>query len=102
MLVPLLAGDQVLIIAVIIIALIFGAGKIPELAKALGRAQGEFEKGKVESQMEVERLKSSASPSSSPPSDDHSKLVRAATDMGLPTDGLTDDQIRAEIRSSIA
>ena len=35
---------QVLIV-VLIVALIFGAKKIPEIARALGRSSGEFKKG---------------------------------------------------------
>ncbi len=38
---------QILICAVIV-ALLFGAKKIPELARALGKAKGEFKKGLAE------------------------------------------------------
>ena len=34
-----------LLIVILIIALIFGAKKIPEIARALGRSSGEFKKG---------------------------------------------------------
>jgi sec-independent protein translocase protein TatA len=47
-------------IVIIIIAgavLIFGAKKIPELARTLGRSKGEFEKGKIESEKELKDLK---------------------------------------------
>jgi sec-independent protein translocase protein TatA len=33
------------IVAVIAIAVLFGAKKIPEMARSIGRAQGEFKKG---------------------------------------------------------
>ncbi|MCA9811902.1 MAG: twin-arginine translocase TatA/TatE family subunit, partial [Nitrosarchaeum sp.] len=36
---------------------IFGAKKIPELAKTFGRAKGEFEKGKIEGEKELEDFK---------------------------------------------
>ena len=55
MFVPLLLqGSEWLIVIVIVVVLIFGAGKIPDLAKSLGRASGEFQKGKVESELEVQ------------------------------------------------
>ncbi len=38
---------QVLII-VVLIAVLFGAKKIPELARSLGKAKGEFKKGLIE------------------------------------------------------
>ena len=41
-------GSEILIIIVLAVVFIFGAKKIPELAKTLGKAKGEFEKGKLE------------------------------------------------------
>ena len=40
-------------IILIVAVLIFGAKKIPELAKTLGKAKGEFEKGKIEGEKEL-------------------------------------------------
>ncbi len=44
---------------IIIIAgiLIFGAKKIPELAKTLGKAKGDYEKGKIESEKDLKEFK---------------------------------------------
>ena len=42
---------QVLIVVAIIVVL-FGAGKIPQLARSLGKAKGEFKKGLVEGEKE--------------------------------------------------
>ena len=53
------AGIGMTEIVFIIIAaaiLIFGAKKIPELARTLGRAKGEFEKGKLESDKELKDI----------------------------------------------
>ena len=44
---------QILII-VAIIAILFGAKKIPELARSIGKAKGEFKKGLVEGEQEEE------------------------------------------------
>jgi sec-independent protein translocase protein TatA len=47
-----------IIIAVIVIgALIFGAKKIPELARTFGKARGEYEKGRIESEKELKEFK---------------------------------------------
>ncbi|KFI21219.1 translocase, partial [Nitrosococcus oceani] len=45
-------------IAVVVIGvLIFGAKKIPELARTFGKAKGEFEKGRIESEKELKDFK---------------------------------------------
>ena len=46
---------QVLIV-VLIIAVLFGAKKIPDLARSLGKAKGEFKKGLAEGAKEEEEL----------------------------------------------
>ncbi len=44
-------------IIVIVGVLIFGAKKIPELAKTLGRAKGDYEKGRIESEKDLKEFK---------------------------------------------
>ena len=51
-------GPEVLIILVIIV-LLFGANKIPQLAGALGQARGEFDKGRTEVEDELEDMQTS-------------------------------------------
>ena len=51
------AGAEWLWIIVIVAVLIFGAKKIPELAKTLGKAKGDFEKGKIESEKDLKEYK---------------------------------------------
>ena len=52
-----MAYENVIIAVVIIGVLIFGAKKIPELARTFGKAKGEFEKGKIESEKELKEIK---------------------------------------------
>lgn len=49
--------NEILVIVVLAAVFIFGAKKIPELAKTLGKAKGEFEKGKLEGEKELNDLK---------------------------------------------
>ncbi len=49
--------EQILIVVIIIGALIFGAKKIPELARTFGKAKGEFEKGRLEAEKELKDFK---------------------------------------------
>ena len=51
-------GGMVLVILVVVIGvLIFGAAKIPKLAKTLGKAKGEYKKGEIESDKELKKFK---------------------------------------------
>jgi sec-independent protein translocase protein TatA len=52
-----MAYENVIIAVVIIGVLIFGAKKIPELARTFGKAKGEFEKGRIESEKELKEFK---------------------------------------------
>ena len=52
-----IAGQEWIFIIVIAVVLIFGAKKIPELARTMGKAKGEFEKGKIEGDKELKDFK---------------------------------------------
>ncbi|MFL2478981.1 MAG: twin-arginine translocase TatA/TatE family subunit [Verrucomicrobiales bacterium] len=47
-----LGGQEIIILAIIIIVL-FGAKKIPKLARSIGQASGELKKGRIESEKEL-------------------------------------------------
>ena len=49
-----LGGTEILIIIVIAAILFFGGRKIPEFAKGLGRAMGEFRRGRLEVEKEIQ------------------------------------------------
>lgn len=52
-----IAGQEWIILAIVVVVLIFGAKKIPELARTMGKAKGEFEKGKIEGEKELNDFK---------------------------------------------
>ena len=52
-----IAGQEWIFIIIIAVVFIFGAKKIPELAKTLGKAKGEYEKGKIEGEKELKDFK---------------------------------------------
>lgn len=51
---PNLGGPEIIIIFVVIL-LLFGAKKIPELARGLGKSMGEFKKARNEFEDEIRR-----------------------------------------------
>ncbi len=52
--------DDWLIIAVVVAILFYGSSKIPQLAHSLGRAMGEFKKGRAEVDREIKAEQAAA------------------------------------------
>ena len=50
-----LPGGPELLIVLLIAVLLFGANKIPELARSSGKAMGEFKRGRQELEAEIQR-----------------------------------------------
>ncbi len=73
--------------------LLFGAKKIPQIAKSFGRAQSDFEKGKLEGEKEVDKMVTS---------DDRLKLLKIAESVGIETEGLSDEQLKQAITEALS
>ncbi len=104
----MLEGWEWIIIGVVAIVIImWGPAKIPEFAKALGRAKGEFNKAQKEFTDAAMNTTSTTTSTSSfvdsrpaPVTTIKSKdemLLETAQRLGIPTDGKTRDQISEEI-----
>ena len=52
-----IGGPELIILVVIIGVLIFGAAKIPQLAKTFGKAKSEYKKGEIEGDNELKDFK---------------------------------------------
>ena len=50
-------GTEIIILVVVIGVLIFGAAKIPQLAKTFGKAKSEYQKGEIEGDKELKEFK---------------------------------------------
>jgi len=53
----MLGGMELVILVVVIGVLIFGAAKIPHLAKTFGKAKSEYRKGEIEGDNELKDFK---------------------------------------------
>lgn len=60
--VPMVPGGPELLIIVGIAILLFGAQKIPSLARSIGESAGEFEKGRAKIEGELDDLRSDSAP----------------------------------------
>lgn len=92
---PVLAllGTTEWIIIIAIVVLFFGAAKIPQLARSLGRAKGEFEKGAREGKME--------SSSNGAAKDDDERILKAARELGIPTEGRPIADVKRDVRAKL-
>lgn len=45
-------GPEWIVVGIIAVAVLFGAKKLPEMARSVGRAQGEFKKGLKEGRVD--------------------------------------------------
>jgi sec-independent protein translocase protein TatA len=96
----MLEGWEWLIIGgVAIVLVMWGPSKIPELAKALGRAKGEFSKAQKEftdAALDTQNAPTTPVAKTSIRSKDE-MLLDAAKNLGIPTEGKTREQITEEI-----
>ena len=84
--------ELAVIVGAIAIFLIWGPSKIPELARSLGRARGEYTKASKETEPE----QSEAKPKEKDEGPD-SELILVAQALGISTSGKTKSQIAKEI-----
>jgi sec-independent protein translocase protein TatA len=62
---PGLPGGPELLIVLFVLVLLFGANKIPKLARSTGQAMGEFKRGREEIEDELQETAESSAPESS-------------------------------------
>ena len=79
--------EPVMILVVVVVFLLFGSKKIPDLARSFGKARGEFKKGQKETDAELK------------PSE-REKLEQAAESFGIDTEGKSDDELRDAIKKA--
>ncbi len=90
-----ISGAEWLWLIVIIGVLLFGAKKIPELARSLGKATGEYEKARLEAEREIRGYANSNTKPS------REKLEEIAKTLGIDYKGKSDDELVEDIERAI-
>jgi sec-independent protein translocase protein TatA len=92
-----------IIIIVIIAVVIFGAKKVPELARSFGRATTEFEKAKIEAKKELQRVKDLGTTTNTATTNvqGREKLESVANTLGINHSEMSDDELRSAIQAEI-
>ena len=89
-------GTQELVMIFAVVVLLFGASKLPELARSMGSSVGEFKKAQKESELNLREFEKSIKEPVTP----KSKIQETAQKLGIDIRGKTDDQLLDEIQKS--
>jgi sec-independent protein translocase protein TatA len=92
-------GTEWIIIIVVIAVVIFGAKKVPEIARSFGRATTEYEKAKIEAKKELQRIRNL--PGATSIQDDREKLEAVAETLGINYSNKNNLELKAAIQSEI-
>jgi sec-independent protein translocase protein TatA len=99
------SGFEWIFIVVIVVVLIFGAKKIPDLARGFGKATTEFEKARIEAKRELREIKNAGNSSSTTTTTNtaanREKLESIADTLGIDYTDKNDDQLRLAIETEI-
>ncbi|HHV23515.1 MAG TPA: twin-arginine translocase TatA/TatE family subunit [Methanosarcina sp.] len=89
-------GTNELIMIFAVVVLLFGAAKLPELARSMGSSVGEFKKAQKESEQNLREFEKSLKEPAAP----MNKVQETAQKLGIDIRGKTDDQLLEEIQKS--
>ncbi|WP_254544437.1 twin-arginine translocase TatA/TatE family subunit [Halomarina pelagica] len=76
---PGLPGGPELLILLLIIVVLFGANKLPKLARSSGQAMGEFQKGREEVEQELQEMREKGTESVTGSDEDEDATTTTAT-----------------------
>jgi sec-independent protein translocase protein TatA len=94
-----IGGAELIIIAIIFVALIFGSKKMPELARSIGKATTEYEKAKIQVKKEIEVIKNQDINEN--PNLDRKKLEDIADILGIDYSDKRDNELKIAIDSEL-
>ena len=88
--------EWIILLVIVAVVLLFGPQKLPELARGVGRALGEFRRGRMEVEREIQTQFSTLDAQ-----DARGRLNSAAGALGLTTTGKSEMQIKLDIARSV-
>lgn len=84
-------GPNEMLLIFFIIILLFGAAKLPELARSMGSSLGEFKKAQKESELSLKEFENNLQ------SKEKSTVQKTAENLGISIKGKSDEQLLEEI-----
>ena len=89
-------GGPELLVILLIAVLLFGANKIPKLARSTGEAMGEFQKGREEVEQELQEMRDGPTDDASLETEEEPTVEAATTEGGTAADETTADETEAD------
>lgn len=97
----LLPGGQEWLLILLVIFLLFGASKLPEVARSLGKSMGEFKKAQREAELELRQFERELREGKYTQNERRKKLEKIARDLGIDPEGKSDDELIEEINKAL-
>ena len=95
--------EWIVIIAIVLVFLLWGPQKIPQLARAIGEARREFDKASKESEKLVSEVVQPVKPAQPlPQASEDQTLIEIARALGIETGGKTRNQLLNEILQTLS
>lgn len=88
-------GTQEMVLIFLVVILLFGASKLPELARSMGKSMGEFKRAQRETELEVQKLGAPAQEAKSIPQN----IQKLAQELGIRTEGKDENKLLDEIKA---
>ncbi len=88
--------EWIILLVIAAVVLLFGPQKLPELARGVGRALGEFRRGRMEVEREIQTQFTQLDVQ-----DARARVERTAGALGLPTTGKSELQLKLDIARSV-
>lgn len=106
----MIGPTEMMVIAVVAIVLLFGAAKVPQLARSFGQAMGEFKKAKRESEMNLKSFEDSmvgdekelaGKTAKAEKKDEGVNIREVAAYMGIDAEGKSDEELKEEVQAKM-
>jgi sec-independent protein translocase protein TatA len=95
----ILNSAEVIVIIIIAAVIIFGAKKIPEIARSLGKASTEYERSRIQAKKEIELIRSGNNSNNNL---SREKLETIADTLGIDYSIKNDEELRNAIETEIS
>ena len=95
-------GPAEILLVFVVIVLLFGATKLPELARSMGQSMGEFKVGQIEAEKRYQNMKDQVNtPAQNADDIALTRAQRMAKNLNIDIKGKSDEELLAEIEKKL-